>query len=101
VLDAKNGDAALEVLRQQASPIDLLLTDLVMPRMSGRELASRTLMRHPRMQVLYISGYNDHPTVAQAGGDSGLNIIQKPFAPGYLLHKVRQALDSRDATTLR
>ncbi len=94
VLDADNGEEALALLQHHASPIDLLLTDLVMPRMSGRDLAKQTLMRHPGMQVIYISGYADHPTVAQAGLDSSLNMIQKPFAPGYLLHKVRQALDA-------
>jgi two-component system cell cycle sensor histidine kinase/response regulator CckA len=94
VLDADSGDNALALLKQHASPIDLLLTDIVMPRMSGRDLAKEMLMRHPRMQVLYISGYADHPTVTQ-GLDSGLSLIQKPFAPGYLLHKVRQALDTR------
>jgi CheY-like chemotaxis protein len=94
VLDVGNGEDALDLLQHHASPIDLLLTDIVMPRMSGRDLARQTLMRHPRMQVLYISGYADHPTVAQ-GLDAGLSLIQKPFAPGYLLHKVRQALDGR------
>jgi two-component system cell cycle sensor histidine kinase/response regulator CckA len=99
VLDASNGEEALELLRRHASPIDLLVTDIVMPRMSGRDLARQTLMRHPHMQVLYISGYADHPTVAQAGLDSSLSLIQKPFAPAYFLHKVRQALDGRDAST--
>jgi two-component system cell cycle sensor histidine kinase/response regulator CckA len=94
VLDVGSGEDALDLLQHHASPIDLLLTDIVMPRMSGRDLARQTLMRHPGMQVLYISGYADHPTVAQ-GLDAGLSLIQKPFAPGYLLHKVRQALDGR------
>jgi PAS domain S-box-containing protein len=89
VLEAPDGPSALELAHRHTGPIHLLLTDVVMPAMTGRELAGRLEASHPRMKVLYISGYTsevfgpDGPPVAYLG---------KPFSPFDLVSKVRELL---------
>jgi two-component system cell cycle sensor histidine kinase/response regulator CckA len=94
VLEAHNGLAAIEVAKQHKSEIHLLLTDLVMPGMSGRELAERMFLLRPEMRVLYMSGYSNE-LIAQHGMlEAGIVFLEKPFTLHALLTKVRQALQN-------
>src|SRR6185436_738855 len=79
VLSAANGEAALQLAEDQTTEIGLLLTDVVMPQMSGRELAERLLTLRPQLKVLYMSGYTDDAIVRHGLLEDTLNFIQKPF----------------------
>jgi DNA-binding response OmpR family regulator len=92
VLVAAHGDAALSVCERFPKTIDLLLTDVVMPRMSGRELANRLAALRPEMKVLFMSGHTD-AIVHHGVLDVYTPFIQKPFAPDALARKVRNVLD--------
>jgi two-component system, cell cycle sensor histidine kinase and response regulator CckA len=93
VLEAANGGAALLMCERHSGPIHLLLTDVIMPKMSGRDVVDRLAHLHPEMKVLYMSGYTDNAIVHQGVLNEGANFIQKPFSPGTLGQKVRQVLD--------
>ncbi len=93
VLDASDGPAALELSARHAGRIDLLVTDVVMPGMSGRELAERLAPQRPSMKVLYTSGYTDDTMVRQGVLTAGVAFLQKPFVPDTLARKVREVLD--------
>ncbi|HVH68614.1 MAG TPA: PAS domain S-box protein [Gemmatimonadales bacterium] len=93
VLDASDGPAALALSARHAGRIDLLVTDVVMPGMSGRELAERLAPQRPSMKVLYTSGYTDDTMVRQGVLTAGVAFLQKPFIPDTLARKVREVLD--------
>ena len=96
VLEASHGDEALAICRQRDEPPHLLLTDVIMPKMSGRELADRLVKMYPQIEVLYMSGYTDD-TIAHHGVlEPGLNFISKPFPSDDLVKKVREILDGGD-----
>jgi len=92
LLDAANGIEALLICEHSAEPIHLLVTDIVMPRMSGREVASRLAALRPEIKVLFMSGYTDE-AIHHGMLDADPTFIQKPFAPEALARKVRDVLD--------
>ncbi|MFZ3047756.1 MAG: ATP-binding protein [Desulfatirhabdiaceae bacterium] len=92
VLPAENGKAALSVLENHDGPVHLLLTDVVMPQMNGRDLAARAAARYPDLKVLYMSGYTDDVIAHRGILDEGVLFIQKPFSVQSLTAKVREAL---------
>jgi CheY-like chemotaxis protein len=79
VLEGSQGNEAIDVCKQHKGPVHLLLTDVVMPGMSGRELAERFKPLYPKMKVLYMSGYTDNAIVHQGVLEKGVNHIQKPL----------------------
>lgn len=94
VLDAPHGGAALLRCERHEGQIHLMLSDVVMPEMSGRDLARRLLPLRPEMQVLFMSGYTDHAVMNHGVLDANTHFIQKPFSPDALAHKVREVLDN-------
>lgn len=98
VLEARNGREALAVFENHANSIDLLLTDVVMPVMGGRELAERIAKLAPTMSVLFTSGYTDDAIVHNDVIEASANFIQKPFTTDDLAHKVRAVLDTRKSS---
>lgn len=94
VLEAANGAEALQVARKHAGRIDLLITDVVMPRMNGRELARRLAEICPNVKTLYVSGYTENTIAHNHILDEDAHFQQKPFARRTLAQKVRQALEA-------
>ena len=95
VLEAPDGEAAVRLAQRHRGPIHLLLTDVVMPRVSGRELAEQLARVRPDTRVLYASGYTDDSVVRHGILESGTAYLQKPFSPESLARKVRDVLDER------
>jgi two-component system cell cycle sensor histidine kinase/response regulator CckA len=94
VLEAANGEEALKVAEQHEGQLDLLLSDVVMPRMGGPELAQALLAKRPSVKVLYMSGYTDHPMVRRGVVNAGVAFLQKPFTPTVLVSRVREVLEA-------
>jgi len=94
VIEAPGGEQALKVIQEYGEKIDLLLTDVVMPGLNGRELADQILSLRPGIRVLYMSGYADNAIVQYGVLNPGLAFIEKPFSPETLAAKLRQVLNS-------
>ena len=94
VLAAENGEEALRRLHNSPGIPNLLVTDVVMPRMGGRELSDRIKAVYPGTRVLYMSGYTDNAIVHHGVLDPGVSYLQKPFSPKTLARKVREVLDA-------
>jgi PAS domain S-box-containing protein len=94
VLAASRGAEAIRLCRQRTEPIHLLLTDVVMPETSGKEVADRVTEVLPGLRVLFMSGYTDEAIVHHGVLDTDIEFIQKPFTPAALVRKVREVLDS-------
>jgi two-component system, cell cycle sensor histidine kinase and response regulator CckA len=95
VLAAPDGEAALRVAATQRKSVDLVVTDVVMPNMGGRELAAKMNELHPTTRVLFMSGYPDHAVRHQEGLTEDVEIMQKPFSLKSLAAKARSILDNR------
>jgi CheY-like chemotaxis protein len=92
VLEARDGDEALAIAQHYEGTIDILVTDVVMPGLSGHQLADRLSLIRPGIRVLYSSGYSENIT-AGAGLAQGVPLLTKPYPPAGLLHKIREILD--------
>ncbi len=90
--DADNGRRALEILEEVRGEVDLLLTDVIMPEMSGHEVAEAVRRRWPNTAVVYMSGYTDDATMRDDLSHAGETFLQKPFTTGALTTKVGEAL---------
>jgi CheY-like chemotaxis protein len=93
VLEAENGEQALDVSDQYQGTIHLLLTDLMMPRMRGHELAQRLLGSRPEIKVVYMSGYAECSLIHQALADGGVGFLPKPFTLDALAQQVQTVLE--------
>ncbi|HMJ01076.1 MAG TPA: PAS domain S-box protein [Gaiellaceae bacterium] len=98
VLEARNGAEALDLGRRFKGPIHLLVTDVVMPKMSGRELAERLVTIHRETRILYMSGYTDGAIGQHGVLDPETELLQKPFSFDELAQKVRKVIDAPPAT---
>lgn len=95
VLEAANGEEALAIFEKQGAAVDLVLTDMVMPKMSGRELAERVLQIRPDAKVIFMSGYTDDVLIRTGALNPGMSFLQKPLRAATLIAKIRAALDER------
>src|SRR5208282_2213493 len=100
VLEATDGIHALDVAAAHKGQIHILITDVVMPRMSGRELAGRLAAERKEVKILYISGYTDDSVFRHGVLEGGVSFLQKPFNLKALAQKVRDVLDGRPAATV-
>jgi CheY-like chemotaxis protein len=94
VLEAQDGIEALGVSKRHAGSIHLLVTDVVMPKMSGRQVADLMISERPDVKVLYLSGYTNDAIIRHGVEQAGTALLQKPFTATTLANKVRQVLDS-------
>jgi PAS domain S-box-containing protein len=94
ILEAEDGAAALQIVSGHQGAIDLLLTDVIMPGMNGRQLARQVAAQLPDVRVLYMSGYAENAIAHNGMLDAGINLLQKPFSLPALKDKVREVLDS-------
>ncbi|WP_247477575.1 response regulator [Bradyrhizobium sp. 169] len=90
---ARSAQAALTILLQDDSKVDLLLTDVVMPGINGRELGRRAHQIRPGLKILYMTGYSRNAVVHQGRLDEGVNLLEKPISQAKLALKVREILD--------
>jgi CheY-like chemotaxis protein len=93
VLEAANGEAALRMLEREWTHFDLLLTDVVLPGMNGRQLADALQAKKPSVKVLYVTGYSRNAIVHQGRLDPGLTMLQKPLTRASLADGIRKVLD--------
>ncbi len=100
VLAASHGGEAMQICREYPGTIHLLVTDLILPQLNGRELARQAVPIRPSMKVLYVSGYPDETLVTAGVARSKVPFLQKPFASDALLFSVRKVLDGTDTTPI-
>jgi CheY-like chemotaxis protein len=93
VLEASEGNEALAIYEKHRDLIHLMVTDVIMPKMNGREVTHRLMSFHPEMKALYMSGYADDVVLHHGILEKGMNYIQKPFTMEGLARKVREVLD--------
>jgi len=93
VLVARHGPEALNISQRHADRLDMMLTDVMMPQMNGRELYDRIVTQRPGLKVLFMSGYTDTGVVHGGTLDQGIAFIQKPFSSDALASKIRSVLD--------
>jgi DNA-binding NtrC family response regulator len=98
VLAAQNPDEVREICKTQGNKIDLLLTDVIMPQMSGKDVAQMCTATIPKLKVLYMSGYTSDVIMHHGVLEEGLAFLQKPFTPVSLTAKVREVLDGSSAS---
>lgn len=94
VLEARDGSEALQLCRQHSGPLHLLVTDVVLPRDNGREVAEQTATLRPGIKVLYLSGYTEDTVLRHGVIEAEMQFLAKPFAPSALVSKVREVLDT-------
>ena len=94
VLAAQRPQEAETICREYGQKIDLLLTDVILPEMTGPDLAKRLMARDPGMRIMFMSGYIDDSVVREEIRDKGIAYLQKPFTPANLVKKVRDVLDA-------
>lgn len=94
ILEAVNGQEALEICEGYDGPLDMVLTDVVMPQMSGPSLLEKMTQLRPRARALFMSGYANNVLDSYGGIEGIVPFLQKPFSPDELVHKVREVLDS-------
>jgi len=95
VVQAAHGIEALEKAETMAANLRLLITDVVMPKMGGKDLATRLQEKRPNLKVLYTSGYTENAIVHHGVLDEGIHFLQKPYTPAVLMRKVREVLDNK------
>src|SRR6202166_4378608 len=95
VIEAKNGKEAIAIAAEHRDKIDLLVTDMVMPGMTGQELAVRLQEEHPGVSVIFMSGYSEHAATEMANADPSVRLLTKPFSRGAILRTVREILQTR------
>jgi response regulator RpfG family c-di-GMP phosphodiesterase len=93
VLEASQGAEAIRLVEKQKGTIHLLVTDVVMPQLGGRQLVDKLHALQPSMKILYLSGYTDDAVVRHGLMEGEAAFLQKPFTPVILAHKVREVLD--------
>jgi two-component system, cell cycle sensor histidine kinase and response regulator CckA len=97
VIEAERGEQAIRLVESSQAPIDLLLTDVVMPGIGGKQLATRLLELRPGLHVLYMSGYTDDVINNRGVLSDKALLLAKPFTRAVLLRKVREALDMKSS----
>ncbi len=99
VLSAARGEDAVRIASEHEAPIDLLLTDIMMPGMNGVEVAGAVMRERPGILVFFMSGYADQDLVRQGLLEPGTHFLQKPFTPMELAQRIREILDAKPAGT--
>jgi two-component system, cell cycle sensor histidine kinase and response regulator CckA len=94
VLDASTGTEGLEIAERQDAEIDLLLSDMLLPELSGYDLAQKVLELRPQTKILFMTGYVEGEIVQRCISELGASFLDKPFQPATLLTRVQEAIDS-------
>jgi PAS domain S-box-containing protein len=95
IVEARHGRDALRILEEGERTIDLVITDLVMPEMGGREMVERVRARHPAMKVLFMSGYSERAVTSEGAMPAGTGFVEKPFTVEQLIRRTREILDAQ------
>jgi CheY-like chemotaxis protein len=99
IIEARDGNDALRVCGQRGDAIHLVLSDVIMPGMGGRELSRALASDRPGLPILFMSGYNDDGELAVTGSELGAGVLAKPFTSETLARQVREALDKRPSSS--